>query len=70
MPTVKITASQVVYYEKTLTLDQDDYNTLMGIYENQSTSDTMQWLVDCDSGFIDDDIVETEPVENLDIARA
>ena len=70
MPIVKITASQVVYYEKTLQLDQDDYDALMGIYENESTSDVMQWLVDGDSGFIDDDIVEAESVEELDITKA
>ena len=70
MPTVKITASQVIYYEKVLTLDQEDYDTLMGIYENLSTSDVMQWLVDGNEGLTSRDVVETESAENLDISPA
>ena len=70
MPTVKITASQVVYYEKTVDLEQDEYDTLIGMYENQPTADVIQWLADGCAGFRSTDEVEQDAFENLDITRA
>ena len=70
MPTIKITANQVVYYEKTMELSQDEYDELMAIYEDEDSllpNDVTQWLAEGDSGFEEEDIVEGLPVEDLEI---
>lgn len=69
MPTVKITATQTVYYEKTLDLPQDEYELLLMLNDDGGImiGEVMQFLADSDSGFTDEDIVESERPDEIDI---
>jgi len=72
MPTVKITASQTVYYEKTLDLPQDEYEQLMILQDDGGwmTPLVEEWLSDGEIHFTTKDITDRDALEDVDIYTA
>lgn len=64
MPQIKITGYQEVYYEKVLDLDQDEYDELMSI---EDEDDQKQWLADSDALPMDDDATHYGPLEDFTV---
>jgi hypothetical protein len=71
MPSITIKGNQVVYYEKTIELPEDEFQEITALYkayeEGDSLTDVMQWLADGDSGFTEDDAVEWGEVEDFEL---
>ena len=68
MPKVTITASQKVYYQKTLELPQNEYDAFMAL--QGEPDEAALWLMEANEGFTDSDVVASEMVENLHVQPA
>lgn len=71
MPSITIKANQVVYYEKTIELPEDEFEEIMNLYaeyvDGGGLDDVMQWLADGDSGFTEDDAVGYGDTEDFEL---
>ena len=68
MPQVTITASQRVFYDKTITLDDEQYQQFLEMGQDQHL--IYPWLLDNDHDFENRDIVEYGDVNHLSVIHA